>query len=1852
MKNCTIKPKLNPMPSPEQWLGQWLGTTLVILFLVALNTTASAQYGPCANNNNQPPQAGPPLPAANTMLIDASAVPQGSDFCIGNQNPPAPQTIGGCGSFTFFNIPPGTANCNTQICFTPKQGCGNAIGDVCVWEENPPGTWFLLGSPTAATGEICIEFLPQQTQYTITICRPGNGPVSVQDVNVILCCQLDVTCPPPGPINLTCASQIPVVNNANAAAAFAALGGIVVGSCNPVTITVSDQSSGAGCIGNPLTLIRTFTITDPLTQETATCPVTYSVVDDVDPILNGCPPPAIVLACNPPAIPSCAIVPMPTATDNCSTVTVICMETPITNTSACGRTRTLTWTATDLCQNTAVCSSVYTWEVDPPVTLNCPQNTTIGICSTQVAVNAAYNAWLATASFSGGCNAVLSNNSQGPPAACGGTVTVTFTVQGECAPPTSCQATFTVTAPSQPVLNCPQNITATACQTQAAITAQYNAWLVSVSGSGGCNGIITSDNPGAPSACGGSTTVTYTLTSDCHPPLTCQATFSVAAPQTVMLTCPINTTVASCQTQAAINAQFNAWLASASASGGCNGVLTNNNQGAPPACGGTTTVTFTYTSTCTPTTTTCMATFTVAFPNDVVLSGCPPMAVQLACNPTIPSCTSVTAPAASGGCSPTVICVETPITNTSACGRTRTLTWTATDNCNQSTSCSTVYTWTEDVTPPVLSGCPPPTVDLGCNPTFVPSCQNVPPPVANDLCNGAVPIPTLCTESMVSINGCNRSRILTWTATDACGNSASCSTTFNWIVTTPIVLTCPADLTTGACLTQAAVNTAYNNWLASVTASGGCNVVITNNSIDPPDRCGGSRTVTFNAAGDCQQFATCTATFTVPASPTVVLTCPINTTVGACQTQAAINAQFNAWLATASASGGCNGVLTNNNQGAPSACGGNTVVTFIYTSTCSPLTTSCTAAFTVAAPATVQLTCPINSTVGACQTQAAINAQFNAWLATASASGGCNGVLTNNNTGAPSACGGNTVVTFTYTSTCFPFTTTCTATFTVAAPPPVQLTCPAPMVMNPCSTQAQVNAAYAAWLASATASGGCNGSLTNNNTLGAPTICNTGSVTRTITWTYTSTCSPFTTTCTSTFTLPAYPDFTVPANGAATVACPAQATPPMPPLVLNGCGGVITPTGPVVTNNPNPLTCEGTRTYTWTYTDCAGRVKTWSFVYTVERLDFTVPANGGATVDCPDDTDIVPNPPIVLSNCGEVLTPVLINTDAKPLCEGARRYTWRYTDCEGNSHDWSFVYTIVYQDFTVPSIQRELVECPQAAVEPVPPTVFDNCGVEVVPVGPSISSTYNAFGCEATRTYSYVYTDCSGFSHAWAFIYGFQYLGEFAIYADQYNEVSCIKHVVEPIPPTIYDNCGSPVSVWLSGVWEDIDPLGCMGTRIYTFTYRDCGGRTQEWKFTYFVKDDIAPMGTIPDVDEEVACLEDLPCPDDDFSDKMAEIIAEGDFYDNCKEPIAMLHSWTDVVGCSDPDGDGVFTFSRTYYFVIKDCCGNTYPEFVPVTYFGLCQPLGSFSMSDWGIEGDEPSLNANANTDLEVIQQLLGNSIKIGGTARSLTVNNAQCVMDLLPGTGGPSVLSDCHQVNCTGCNEMGVGGMKNALAANAIALELNIRYGVVFNGMSGAEAIASPLDCINLHPCITNCNAAGVCYLRIFDAFGEEYSFPYTVGGLQDLVNLYLNGALDLSGGLGVIYGTALNQSLLMLNSYGNDEMLAALCTDDDGQDLWSNGFDDLGSIEEIEWSPDFEINPNPASDAFAFRLAWMEQPSDVVLTFYNSLGQVVLIQQFDQVQLLNESIRIDGLKAGLYVVDVKLGAKHYNTRLVVQR
>jgi len=425
----------------------------------------------------------------------------------------------------------------------------------------------------------------------------------------------------------------------------------------------------------------------------------------------------------------------------------------------------------------------------------------------------------------------------------------------------------------------------------------------------------------------------------------------------VVLTCPTNTTVGSCQTQSAVNLAFSNWLATASGSGGCDGALTNNNSGAPSACGGSVTVTFTYTSTCEPLTSTCQATFTVATTASPtpVFANCANNTVTLGCNPfNLPSCTAIASGGFGGAVTASNSCGSVPVTCTastidiSGCTRTQVFTFEATA-CGQTITCTRTFTWTV-VTPPSFNGtCGNQVINLGCNPVTLPSCD--PNVTASNEC-GAITVN--CNVGSITENGCNRSQQLTYVANaSGCGTFSTCTKIYNWQITTaPVFANCDntIDLGCNPATLPSCTNAQTSPFGGAVTASNECGSVSVSCAAGTvaSNGCNRSQIFTFTATA-CGFTSTCTRTFTWSVDPTATLTCPTSTTVGAGQTQTAVDATFATWLAGASFSGGCGGVLTNDNTGAPSACGGSTTVTFTLDLTCQTDQT-CQRTFTVSTP--------------------------------------------------------------------------------------------------------------------------------------------------------------------------------------------------------------------------------------------------------------------------------------------------------------------------------------------------------------------------------------------------------------------------------------------------------------------------------------------------------------------------------------------------------------------------------------------------------------------------------------------------------------------------------------------------------------------------------------------------------------------------------------------------------------------------------------------------------------------------------------------------------------------------------------
>ncbi|MBK9012934.1 MAG: hypothetical protein IPM82_02000 [Saprospiraceae bacterium] len=1188
-----------------------ISTALDVVLICPTNTTTAA----C--------QTQPAVDAAYAAWLATVSASGGCDGVLTNNSTGAPPACGGSTTVTFTytsTCPPLVTTCDATFTVTAAPTItitcpANTTTTACqtqaavdiayaVWLATATATGGCNGlltnnggsAPPACGGSKTVTFTYTSSCSPMTTTCQATFTVAMASSVVLTC-----------PINTTiaaCQTHAAIdAAYANWLATAAATGG-----CSGV---LSNNSTGApSACGGSKTV--TFTYTSSCAPLITTCEATFTVTAAPTVTLT-CPANTTVTACQTQADVDAAYATWLSTASASGGCNGVLSNNGGSAPLACGGSKTVTFTYTSSCAPlTTTCQATFTVTAAPAVTLTCPVNTTTAACQSQADVDAAYATWLATASASGGCNGLLTNNGGSAPSACGGSKTVTFTYTSSCAPlTTTCQATFTVTAAPVVVLTCPINTTTAACQTQTEVDAAYVTWLTTVSATGGCNGVLNNNSTGAPPACGGSKTVTFTYASTCAPlTTTCQATFTVTAAPVVVLTCPVNTTVAACQTQAAVDAAYATWLASVSATGGCNVNLTNNSTGAPLACGGSTTVTFTYTSTCAPLTTTCQATFTVTAAPTVVLI-CP-------ANTTVAACQSQAAidaayatwlatVSATGGCN--VVLSNNGGTAPLACGGSKTVTFTYTSTCAPlSSTCQATFTVASPQ--PVVLNCPINTTTPACqtqsavNAAFATWLATA---SATGGCGGV-----LTNNNTGAPPACGGATTVTFTYASTCAPfSTTCQATFTVTAALAVTLTCPANLTVAACQTQAAVDAAYATWLATASASGGCNAVLSSNSTGAPSACGGSKTVTFTYTSTCAPLTkTCQATFTVTAAPTVIFTCPVDATIAACQTQAAVDAAYNTWLATASGSGGCNGVITTNSTGAPSACGGSKTVTFTYSSSCAPLTTSCQATFTVTAAPTVTLTCPVNTTTAACQSQAAVDAAYATWLATASASGGCNGVLTNNSTGAPSACGGSKTVTFTYTSSCAPLTTTCQATFTVTAAPGVTLTCPVNTTVPACQTQAAVDAAYANWLATVSASGGCNGVLTNNST-GAPSACG-GSTT--VTFTYTSICAPVSTICQAIFTVTAAPVGTLTCPVDTTfAACQTQAavdaafaTWLTTASASGGCNGVLT-------NNSvgAPSACGGSTTVTFTYSSSCAPLSTTC------QATFTVTAPPPVVLNCP-----------------------------------------------------------------------------------------------------------------------------------------------------------------------------------------------------------------------------------------------------------------------------------------------------------------------------------------------------------------------------------------------------------------------------------------------------------------------------------------------------------------------------------------------------------------------------------------------------------------------------------------------------------
>ncbi|PNQ72373.1 hypothetical protein C1T31_12570, partial [Hanstruepera neustonica] len=544
------------------------------------------------------------------------------------------------------------------------------------------------------------------------------------------------------------------------------------GGTNAVASDLGQYSAPDACGGS---VMVTYTVTDDCGLEES-CSATFSVeADEEAPVITSNSV-SDDLGCNPEIVP-----PLFKADDNCAGEVELEASTEGPMNDGCNYTQTWTATYTDPCGNAAEPLSItYTWIQSEAIIANVPQDSGVGSCLSQDEVNAAFDAWVATGTITGGCGLDIQIDNPGAPNACGGETTVTWTATSDCAEPIMGSATFTVDPAPEIVANVPQDSGVGSCLSQDEVNAAFDAWVATGTITGGCGLDIQIDNPGAPNACGGETTVTWTATSDCAEPIMGSATFTVDPAPEIVANVPQDSGVGSCLSQDEVNAAFDAWVATGTITGGCGLDIQIDNPGAPNACGGETTVTWTATSDCAEPIMG-SATFSVEADEEAPVITSNSESDDLGCNPEIvPPLFK-----ADDNCAGEVeleASTEGPMND--GCNYTQTWTATYTDPCgNEAEPLSITYTWIVDLEAPVITSNSE-SDDLGCNPEVI-----APMFEATDNCGVGEPIVT--TEGPTN-DGCEYSQ--TWTAnvTDNCGNQAEAvSITYTWTVDmeAPVIMT-------------------------------------------------------------------------------------------------------------------------------------------------------------------------------------------------------------------------------------------------------------------------------------------------------------------------------------------------------------------------------------------------------------------------------------------------------------------------------------------------------------------------------------------------------------------------------------------------------------------------------------------------------------------------------------------------------------------------------------------------------------------------------------------------------------------------------------------------------------------------------------------------------------------------------------------------------------------------------------------------------------------------------------------------------------------------------------------------------
>ena len=425
---------------------------------------------------------------------------------------------------------------------------------------------------------------------------------------------------------------------------------------------------------------------------------------------------------------------------------------------------------------------------------------------------------------------------------------------------TKCEVT--INEPDEVVIITPKDSSVSSCLTQQEVDTEFATWLSRVKVSGGNNLSVTNDNNGAPLACGGAVTVTWTASSECPEDVQDSAKFTVIADsEKPTFTVPADITIAKaadCSYNASVevtgdvtdeadncDTELNATFSDEVANGDCEGkLIITRTWTLTDDCGNTTEHVQTITvEDQTAPTFNAPADITIAKAADCSYNA----SVEVTGDVTdeVDNCdTKLNATfsdeVANGDCEGKLIITRT---------------WTLTDDCGNSTEHVQTIT-VEDQTAPTFNETLP-TAEITAE------CDNVVEAVvltASDNCDTDVPV--VFTETRTDGDCANNYTLTrTWTATDDCDNETSFTQTVVVSDNTAPEITCN-DITVQLDANSAATITVDDINGGTTDACSDIDTMYISQATFDCDNVGENE-VTLTVIDECGNASTCTATVTV-----------------------------------------------------------------------------------------------------------------------------------------------------------------------------------------------------------------------------------------------------------------------------------------------------------------------------------------------------------------------------------------------------------------------------------------------------------------------------------------------------------------------------------------------------------------------------------------------------------------------------------------------------------------------------------------------------------------------------------------------------------------------------------------------------------------------------------------------------------------------------------------------------------------------------------------------------------------------------------------------------------------------------